>query len=100
MSSPFRPLAVVATVAAAVLFLGGCAGTVSEADLEEGVAGNLFTGFGSYPAVSCDGDLPAEVDATTTCSAFYTDTLERVAVVVTVTEVNGSSVEYRIEPTV
>ena len=83
---------------AAVLLLSGCAGSISESDLAEGVAGNLFTGFGSYPAVSCDGDLPAEVDATTTCSAFYTDSLETVDVVVTVTDVNGGTVDYRIEP--
>ena len=48
--------------------------------------------------MSCDGDLPAVVDATIACSAFYTDSLETVDVVVTVTDVSGGTVDYRIEP--
>ena len=96
--SSFRPLAVVATVGAAVLVLGACSGSVSESDLEARIASELFTGFGAYPSVSCDGDLPAEVDAMTTCSAFDSETFESVELVATVTAVDGSTVNYRIEP--
>lgn len=96
--SSFRPLAVVCTVGAAVLVLGACSAAVSESDLEERVAGALFTGFGAFPAVSCDGDLAAEVDATTTCSAFFSDTLDTVTVDLTVTSVDGATVEFDIEP--
>jgi hypothetical protein len=98
MPSSYRPLAVVAAVGAAVLCLGACSGSVSESDLEARIASELFTGFGAYPSVSCDGDLPAEVDATATCSALDTETLESIDLVATVTAVDGSTVNYRIEP--
>ena len=96
--SSFRPLAVVATVGAAVMLLGACAGSVSQSDLEARIASELFTGLGAYPSVSCDGDLPAEVDARTTCTARDTQTSESIDLVATVTGVDGSTVNYRIEP--
>jgi Domain of unknown function (DUF4333) len=96
--SSFRPLAVVATVGAAVMVLGACSGSVSESDLEERVAGSVFTGAGAFPAVSCDGDLRAEVDATTSCSVFFSDTLESVTVDLTVTSVDGGTVNFDIAP--
>ena len=96
--SSYRPLAIVAAAGAAVLCLGACSASVSESDLEARIASQLFTGFGAYPTVSCDGDLPAEVDATTTCSAFDTETYESIELVATVTSVDGSTVSYRIEP--
>ena len=95
-----RPLAVVLSAGAAVLLLGACSGSVPAGDLEEKVAGLLFNGSGSYPSVSCDGGLPAETDATTTCSVFFTDTLETVTVDVTVTSVDGSTVNFDVEPRV
>ena len=96
--SSFRPLAAVAAVGAAVMVLGACSGSVSESDLEARIASELFTGLGAYPSVSCDGDLPAEVDAMTTCSALDTETLESIELVATVTAVDGNTVNYRIEP--
>ncbi len=96
--SSYRPLAAVAAVGAAVMCLGACSASVSETDLEARIASELFTGLGAYPTVSCDGDLPAEVDAMTTCSALDTETLESIELVATVTAVDGSTVNYRIEP--
>lgn len=96
--SSYRPLAVVAAAGAAVLCLGACSPSVSESDLEARIASQLFTGLGAYPSVSCDGDLAAEIHATTTCSAFDTETHESIELVATVTAVDGSTVSYRIEP--
>ena len=95
--SSFRPLAAVAAVGAAVMCLGACSGSVSQSDLEARIASELFTRLGTFPSVSCDGDLPAEVDAMTTCSAFDTETRESIELVATVTAVDGSTVNYRIE---
>jgi hypothetical protein len=94
--SSFRPLAVVATVGAAVLVLGACGGSVSQSDLEARVASELFEALGTYPDVTCDGDLPGEVDATTTCTAIDPGSGERLRFDATVTEVDGGDIWYRI----
>jgi hypothetical protein len=93
-----RSLAVVVSAGAAVTLLGACSGAVPESDLEARVASTLFTGFGGYPSVSCDGDLPAEVDASTTCSVTFTDPFETITVDLTVTSVDGSTVNFDIVP--
>jgi hypothetical protein len=77
--------------------LGACNGSVSQSDLEARIASELFTGLGTFPSVSCDGDLPAAVDAMTTCSAFDTESRESIELVATVTAVDGSTVNYRLE---
>jgi hypothetical protein len=94
--SSFRPLAVVATVGAAVMLLGACAGSVSQSDLEARVASQLFEALGVYPDVTCEGDLPGEVDASTSCTAIDPDSGERLEFEATVTEVDGGDVWYRI----
>ena len=90
MSSSYRPLAV-----AAVLCLGACSGPISQSDLEERVADAVFTGVGAFPAVSC-GELVAEVDATTTCSVFFSDSLETMTVDLIVTSVDSDTVRFAI----
>ena len=96
-----RALAAVVSAGAAVLLLpSACTGSVPAGDLEAKVASLLFNGIGGYPSVSCDGGLPAEEDASTTCSVFFTDTLETVTVDVTVTSVDGDTVNFEIEPRV
>jgi hypothetical protein len=94
--SSFRPLAVVAAVGAAVLVLGACSGSVSQSDLEARVASELFDALGVYPDVTCESDLPGEVDATTSCTAIDPDSGERLEFEATVTEVDGGDVWYRI----
>ena len=90
MPSSFRPLAVVATVGAAVMVLGACSGSVSQ--------GDLFEALGVYPDVTCEGDLPGEVDATTSCTAVDPDSGDSLTFEATVTEVDGGDVWYRITP--
>jgi Domain of unknown function (DUF4333) len=94
--SSFRPLAAVAAVGAAVMLLGACSGSVSRSDLEARVASELFEALGVHPDVSCEGDLPGEVDATTTCSAIDPDSGDELTFEATVTQVDGSDVWYRI----
>lgn len=94
--SSSRPLALVASAGAAVLLLGACSGSVSQSDLEARVASELFEVLGVYPDVTCDGGLPGEVDATTSCTAVDPDSGERFRLDATVTEVDGGDVWYRI----
>ena len=96
MSSSYRPLAAVAAVGAAVLLLGACSGSVSQSDLEARVASELFEVLGVYPDVTCEGDLPGEVDASTTCSAVDPESGDEFTFEATVTEVDGGDVWYRI----
>jgi hypothetical protein len=96
--SSFRPLAVVCTAGAAVLLLGGCAGSVSQGDLEARVALELFEALGVHPEVDCDGDLPGEVDASISCTATDPDSGEQLTFQATVTEVDGGDIWYRITP--
>ena len=98
MPSSFRPLAVVATFGAAVMVLGACSGSVSQSDLEARVASELFEALGVHPDVTCEGDLPGEVDATTACTAVDPDSGDSVTFDATVTEVDGGDVWYRITP--
>ena len=99
MPSSFRPLAAVAAVGAAVMVLGACSGSIAQDDLEARIASELVTALGTYPHVSCEGDLAGEVDATTSCTATHPQTGEFIHFDATVTAVDGDTVNYRIEPT-
>jgi uncharacterized protein DUF4333 len=48
--------------------------------------------------VSCPGDLDAEVDATTECTATEIDTGEEVVLRITVTSVEDGAAEFDIAP--
>ncbi len=92
-----------ASVAATVLLLAGCSGSVSvgtgsiDADeLADTVSRQLTETVGQEPdAVECPEDLDAEVDATTRCTLTAGDV--QFGVTVTVTAVDGSDATFDIK---
>jgi hypothetical protein len=93
-----RRLALV--VAAPVLGLGltACGSTIEQSELESQVAGAIEGQLGVRPDVSCPGDLDAEVDATTECTATDPESGEELQLRITVTGVEGERAEFDIEP--
>jgi hypothetical protein len=89
------PLAV-----APVLGLGltACGSSIGQDELETQVSGTLESQFGVAADVSCPGDLDAEVDATTECTAIDPDTGEKIGLRITVTSVEGDTADFAIEP--
>ncbi|WNV75845.1 DUF4333 domain-containing protein [Geodermatophilus sp. DSM 44513] len=86
-------------LAAPVLALGltACGASVAQAELEARVAGALQARSGVAPAVSCPGDLDAEVDASTECTAVDPATGERTAWRVVVTAVADGVADFDVE---
>jgi hypothetical protein len=76
--------------------LTGCASAIEQGELETQVATAIEKEFGVTPEVSCPGDLEAEVDATTKCTATDPDTDEEIDLQITVTSVDGGTAEFDI----
>jgi hypothetical protein len=98
MSGP-RLAAALAAAAVTVAALSGCSvlgdRSVPESDLETAVK-QLMEEQSGHPveSVTCDGDLPGEVDATVRCTATVDG--ETVGLVVTATDVDGNDVRYEV----
>ncbi len=88
-------LAVVPVLAIGVT---ACSSSIVQDELETEVAGTLESRFGVAAGVSCPGDLDAEVDATTECTATEIDTGEEVVLRITVTSVEDGTAEFDIAP--
>ena len=87
-------------VVAPVLGLGltACGSSIGQDELEKQVSSTLESQFGVAADVSCPGDLDAEVDATTECTATDPDTGERIGLRITVTSVEGDTANFDIAP--
>ncbi len=85
--------------AAPVLALGltACGGSIEQADLETRVADALETRSGVAAEVSCPGDLDAEVDAHTECTATDPATGEQSAWRVVITSVEDDTIQFDAE---
>jgi Domain of unknown function (DUF4333) len=79
------PLALLVPVAA--LALAGCGSSIEQDELESQVAAALEAETGVSPEVSCPGDLDAEVDASTECTATEPETGREFTYRITVTSV-------------
>jgi hypothetical protein len=80
-----------------VLGLAACGSSIAQSELEAEVAGTLESQFSVAADVSCVGDLEAEVDATTECTAVDPATGEEIALRVVVTSVEDDTAEFDIE---
>jgi hypothetical protein len=80
------------------LALTACGSSIEQDELERQVSSTLESRFGVAAEVSCPGDLDAEVDATTGCTATDPDTREEVGLRITVTSVEGETANFDIEP--
>ena len=86
--------------AATVLGMGltACGSSIEQDELEKQVASTLESRFGVAADVSCPGDIDAEVDATTECTATDRGTGEEVGLRITVTSVEGDTANFDIAP--
>ena len=86
--------------AAPVLGFGltACSSSIEKDELEQQVSTTIESQFGVAADVSCPGDLDAEVDATTECTAIDPDTGEKIGLRITVTSVEGDTADFAIEP--
>ncbi len=87
-------------VAVPVLGLGltACSSSIEQAELERQVSSTIESQFGVAADVSCPGDLEAEVDASTECTATDPDSGEEIALQITVTSVEGDTANFDIVP--
>ena len=85
--------------AAPVLALGlaACGSSIEQGELETRVAGTLESRSGVAAEVSCSGDLDAEVDASTECTATDPGTGEQTAWRIVVTSVEDDTVQFDAE---
>ncbi len=90
------PLLVVGPVLA--LGLTACGSAIGQDELEKQVSSTLESQFGVAADVSCPGDLDAEVDASTECTATDPDSGEEIALQITVTSVEGDMANFDIVP--
>lgn len=91
-----RRLAAVIVSIGGMLLAGGCSsGSVSRADIEQGVADSLEEQIGQRPAVSCEGDLPGEVGSTIRCE-LTADDGSTIGATVETTDVDGSDIMYSV----
>jgi hypothetical protein len=90
------PLLAVAPVLG--LGLTACGSSIGQDELEKQVSSTLESRFGVAADVSCPGDLDAEVDATTECSAIDPDSGEKIRLRITVTSVEGDTADFDITP--
>jgi hypothetical protein len=98
MSGP-RFAAALAAAALAVAALSGCSvlgdRSVPKSDLETAVKQLMEEQSGhAVESVTCDGDLPGEVDASVRCTATVGG--ETVGLTVTATDVDGNDVRYEV----
>jgi hypothetical protein len=94
---PGRRPALLLAVPALVLGLTACSSAIEQGELESKVASAIEAEFGVAPEVSCPGDLEAEVDATTQCTATDPDTDEEIELKITVTSVEDGTAQFDIE---
>ena len=81
-------------VSVPVLVLAACGGPIDRGELEAQVAGALESRSGVAAEVSCPGDLDAEVDAVTECTATDPDTGEETAWRIVVTSVEDGTIQF------
>jgi hypothetical protein len=87
-----------AAAPALVLALTSCGSSIEQPELEKQVSSTLESRFGVAADVACPGDLDAEVDATTECTATDPDTGEDIRLRITVTSVEGDTANFDIAP--
>jgi uncharacterized protein DUF4333 len=85
--------------AAPVLGLGlvACSSSIEQDQLETRVTSALQSRSGVPAEVSCPGDLDAEVDVTTECTATDPGTGEETTWRIVVTSVEDDTVQFRLE---
>ena len=88
----------IAVTPAVGLGLTACGSSIEQGELETQVASTIESRFGVAADVSCRGDLDAEVDATTECTATDPGTGEEVGLRITVTSVEDGTANFDIEP--
>jgi hypothetical protein len=91
-----RTVAALAATLGIALGASACSVTVAEADLEQNVGTTLRETVPGLGEVSCPGDLPGEVGAKITCETSTPDG-QPIGAVITVTSVEGSTVNYTID---
>ena len=84
-------------VSVPVLVLAACGGPIDRGELEAQVAGALESRSGVAAEVSCLGDLAAEVDAHTECTATDPATGEERTWRIVVTSVEDGTAQFDIE---
>jgi len=92
-----RPAALLAAAPVLALALTGCGSAIEQQELEKQVASTIESQFGVAPDVSCPGDLEAEVDASTECTATDPETEEEIDLRITVTSVEDDTAEFDIQ---
>ncbi len=98
MSRPGRrPAALLAAVPVLVPGLAACGSSIEQDELENQVASTIEAQFGVAAEVSCPGDLEAEVDASTECTATDPENDEEITLRITVTSVEGHTAQFDIE---
>ena len=85
-------VALLLAVLAATATLSSCSPGVSRSDVEDRIVSDL-----GVASASCPGDLTSEKGATMTCTTT-TDRGKHAQVKLTVTRVDGSTVEFDIAP--
>lgn len=95
MSRTARTVAAVVIATGLGLGTAACSVSVAKADLETNVATTLAQQIPGLGAVTCPGDLPGEVGQTITCETTTPDG-QPIGAVVTVTSVDGSTVNYNV----
>jgi Domain of unknown function (DUF4333) len=95
---PRRLQLLLAAVPALALGLSACSSSIEQDELERQVSSTIESQFGVAADVSCPGDLEAEVDASTDCTATDPDSGEEIALQITVTSVEGDTANFDIEP--
>jgi hypothetical protein len=95
---PRRRLPLIAAAPVLGLGLTACGQSVDQGALETQVASTLSSRFGVAADVACPGDLDAEVDASTECTATESGTGEEIALRITVTSVEDGRADFDIVP--
>ena len=93
-----RRLPLLVAVPALGLGLSACSSSIEQDELERQVSSTIESQFGVAADVSCPGDLEAEVDASTECTATDPDSGEEIALQITVTSVEGDTANFDIVP--
>lgn len=95
MSRTVRTIAAAAVAAGLALGATACSVSVSQSDLQTNVASTLSGQIPGLGPVTCPSDLKGEVGATVTCETTTSDG-QPIGAVVTVTSVDGSTVNYNV----
>jgi len=97
VSRPGRHPALLLLAPVLAVGLTACSSAIEQGELETQVASAIEAEFGVAPEVSCPGDLEAEVDATTDCTATDPDTGEEIDLRITVTSVEDGTAQFDIQ---